>query len=182
MRRSLLRILVTLVVVGGVGMVTPELAAAAGPDPTTVVGPPAGPPLSGDALLLETGRVSKHLRCPVCQGLSVADSPSESAQALKDEVQALVAKGYDQEQILDYFEASYGEFIRLQPKAEGWNLLVWGLPPVMLLAGVGLIAFFARARVVTPGAGAAARVPAVEIPAHLLPYLERVRADVGEPK
>lgn len=157
------------------------LAAAApawaGTDPSAVVGPPAGPPLSGDALIAETNAVSKHLRCPVCQGLSVADSPSESAKAMKDEVQDLVAKGYDQDQVLDYFEASYGEFIRLEPKAEGWNLLVWVAPGLALVGGLGWVAMTMRRRgAATPSADTE---PEVVDPA-LAPYLAQVHRDVGD--
>lgn len=155
-------------------------AHAAGPDPTTVVGQPAGPTLTGDALEEATTRVSKHLRCPVCQGLSVADSPSESARAMKDEARALVAQGYDDEQVLAYFEASYGEFIRLEPKAEGWNLLVWVGPPAVLVVG-GLLAW-STARGWTKRRSALEDVEAEEIPADLAPYVEQVRAVVGNPR
>lgn len=157
------------------------LAAAApvwaGTDPSTVVGPPAGPPLSGDALTAETNAVSKHLRCPVCQGLSVADSPSESAKAMKDEVQDLVAKGYSQDQVLDYFEASYGEFIRLEPKAEGWNLLVWVAPGLALVGGLGWVAMTMRRR----GAAASpADTEAEAVDPALVPYLAQVHRDLGD--
>lgn len=151
--------------------------AQAGTDPSTVVGPPAGPPLSGEALTAETNAVSKHLRCPVCQGLSVADSPSESAKAMKDEVQDLVAKGYSQDQVLDYFEASYGEFIRLEPKAEGWNLLVWVAPGLALAGGLGWVYTTMRRR------GAAAGPAEAELEAvdpGLAPYLAQVHRDVGD--
>ena len=164
-------------------------AHAEGPDPETVVGPPSGPPLSGDELEAKTREVASHLRCPVCQGLSVADSPSESARAMKDEARGLVAKGFDQEQILDYFESSYGEFIRLEPKAEGWNLLVWAAPGAALLVGGALVWGTVRSwkgkapAGVTGGtageAGASAKRVELVDPPELAPYLEKVRAVVG---
>lgn len=158
------------------GLVGPSFAA--GPDPSTIVGPPAGATLEGDALNEATNRVSKHMRCPVCQGLSVADSPSESARAMKEEVRALVAQGYDDEQVIAYFEASYGEFIRLEPTTEGWNLLVWVLP-LVVLGGGGIAAVWTARGWSRSGAAGGAAEPAIEIPPELEPYLERVRADVG---
>lgn len=151
--------------------------ALAGTDPSAVVGPPAGPPLSGEALTAETNAVSKHLRCPVCQGLSVADSPSESALAMKAEVQDLVAQGYSQTQVLDYFEASYGEFIRLEPKAEGLNLLVWIAPGLALVGGLGWVAATMRRRgAASPGLEAAAE----PVDPALAPWLAQVHRDVGD--
>ena len=48
---------------------------------------------------------------------------------------AMIAAGYDEPQIFGYFEASYGEFVRLIPRAEGFNLLVWIVPLLGLLVG-----------------------------------------------
>jgi cytochrome c-type biogenesis protein CcmH len=114
-------------------------SAAIAVDPSAIIGDPAGPPVSGDELRKRTLAAARLLRCPVCQGLSVADSPSESAQAIKQEVQDLVARGYDTEQVLVYFEASYGEFIRLEPTTEGVNVLVWVLPIALIVGGLGWI-------------------------------------------
>jgi cytochrome c-type biogenesis protein CcmH len=149
-------------------------AVLSGPDPASVVGPPAGPPLAGDALEARTDVVSHKIRCPVCQGLSAGDSPSESARAMKDEARTLVAAGYSDEQVLDYFEASYGEFIRLEPKAEGWNLLVWIAPAVFLLGGLTWVGMGVRGR-----AARAPLPPPAPVDPELAPWIEQVRRDVG---
>jgi cytochrome c-type biogenesis protein CcmH len=104
-------------------------------DPSSVIGPPGGRPLSGAALDARTQDVAGLLRCPVCQGLSVADSPATMAVNMKAQVKDLLARGYEQEQILAYFERSYGEFVRLRPPLRGVNWLVW-LGPIAAL-GVG---------------------------------------------
>ncbi len=139
-----------------------------GPDPSAVVGPPAGAPREGEALEVMVREAAGRLRCPVCQGLPVADSPADAAVAMRNEVRVLAALGYDADQILDYFEASYGEFIRLDPKKEGFGLLVWLLPIAFGLLGGGLLLSQLRNR----------RVPSP--PAadpELDPYLARVRAE-----
>lgn len=100
---------------------------------------PAGAPPSEEEAVELIKELSSLMRCPVCQGLSIADSPSPSALAMRDEVSELVRQGYSKEQILDYFEASYGEFVRLQPKARGFNLFVWLAPAAGALVGLGLI-------------------------------------------
>lgn len=94
---------------------------------------PAGPPPQDvDAV---TNDVSKGLRCPVCQGLSVADSPSSTAVAMKGRIRDFVAAGYTEEQIQEYFVARYGEWVLLSPPATGVAWLLW-LGPAVLLGGI----------------------------------------------
>ncbi len=109
-----------------------------------IVGEPQAEPISGRELDRVTEELAGIMRCPVCQGLSVADSPSKSAQAMKAEVRDLLAAGYTQEQTLQYFEKAYGEFIRLEPKAEGFNLVVWIAPAFGLLVGAIVVAWRLR--------------------------------------
>ena len=125
--------LLLLVALGGpicAGTLEAQLPAAALQDPA-----PLGPPLSGAALDRATEEVASLMRCPVCQGLSVADSPSTSAVALKAEVRRQLALGYTGDQVIASFERSYGEFIRLAPKAEGFNWMVWLMPIVAFAVG-----------------------------------------------
>ena len=98
-------------------------------DPALVVGAPKDAPLSGSALETRTEDVAALLRCPVCQGLSVADSPATMAQNMKAEVRALLAKGYAEDQVLAYFERSYGEFVRLEPPLARRELAGLARPP-----------------------------------------------------
>ena len=132
------RILAALVALGlaSASLATaPEGPKGAPLDPAFVVGPPKGQPLAGAALDARTEEVGGLLRCPVCQGLSVAASPATMASNMKAEVRTLLAAGYTEEQVLAYFERSYGEFVRLQPQLRGVNWLVWLGPVAGLLAG-----------------------------------------------
>ncbi len=96
---------------------------------------PLAPPLEARVQVL-----GKELRCAVCQGLSVADSPSSMARAQLDKIRELVSEGQSDQQVRDYFVARYGEWVLLQPKAEGANLLVW-LGPLALLAGGAFVIY-----------------------------------------
>lgn len=139
---------------------------AEGGDPRGVVGPPKGQALAGEALLTRTEDVAGLLRCPVCQGLSVADSPSTTAQNMRHQVRELLERGYDQQQILAYFERSYGEFVRLQPPLRGVNWLLWLAPALVLLGG----AFFLLRRRTPPAPEAPASDPTLDA------YRARARA------
>ncbi|MGZ3461450.1 MAG: cytochrome c-type biogenesis protein, partial [Archangium sp.] len=67
------------------------------------------------------------------------DSPSSMARAQLDKVRELVSQGRSDQEIRDYFVARYGEWVLLQPKAEGINLLVWLGPVALLLGGAYVI-------------------------------------------
>jgi cytochrome c-type biogenesis protein CcmH len=132
------------------------LAAATTPGP---VEPPRGQPLSGELLDQRTDEVGALLRCPVCQGLSVADSPATMARNMKAEVRQKLAAGYDQEQILADFERSYGEFVRLEPPMRGVNWLVWFGPAGVLLVGGAVVAWALRRSPRPAGEKAASPLP-----------------------
>lgn len=151
------------------------------PDAAQFLGAPNGQPMIGDALFQRTQQVASLLRCPVCQGMSVADSPSEMAVNMKGQVRELVARGYTEEQILRYFELSYGQFVLLKPKFEGVTGVVWLLPVVALLIG-GAIVFvkLRKLEAASPGAPSEAAEASGAIgehspPADEDPYLARVR-------
>ena len=119
--------------------------AAAQPAPTTPR-PSAGsgqaptPRIPRDSVLdARTREVASGLRCPVCQGESIEQSPSELAQELKSVVREQLAAGRTPDQVREYFVARYGEWILLQPRATGFNVAVYLVPPLLLLAGAALI-------------------------------------------
>ncbi|MCU1230469.1 MAG: Cytochrome c heme lyase subunit CcmL [Acidobacteria bacterium] len=109
------------------------------PDAAQFVGAPQSTPLQGSQLDTRTIEIAGQLRCPVCQGLSVGDSPSAMAMNMKEQVRELLARGYTREQILAYFEQSYGEFVLLKPKFRGVDSLVWLLPLIALAIGGALV-------------------------------------------
>lgn len=153
-----------------------------------LLGEPQGPPLSGEELATATEEVASLMRCPVCQGLSVADSHTPSALAMRAKAEALLAAGYGQDQVLAYFESSYGEFIRLSPRPEGFNLVVWILPGLGLLVGALVVWRRVRLRpaaaplLAAAGAEEDDRGDETEAAAdddQLAAYRERVRREAG---
>ncbi len=115
---------------------------APGADPVTaeagqgIPGLPPGPPPPASQVDERARLIALRLRCPVCQGLSVADSTSAAAVTFQRRIRELVGMGYTQDQIEDYFVDRYGEFILLDPPARGLNWLLWVAPA--LAGGVGL--------------------------------------------
>jgi cytochrome c-type biogenesis protein CcmH len=83
--------------------------------------------------------VSSELRCPVCQGESIQDSPAALAQEMRNIVREQLAAGRTPDEVKAYFVDKYGEWILLRPRAQGWNMLVYVLPLVVLLIGAAVI-------------------------------------------
>jgi cytochrome c-type biogenesis protein CcmH len=91
----------------------------------------------------ETDRVASLgslIRCPVCQGEPIGESPSETARAMMEIVAERVAIGETDDQIIEFFRARYGDWVVLDPPLSGATLLLWLLPAAALAGGVVLMA------------------------------------------
>jgi cytochrome c-type biogenesis protein CcmH len=98
------------------------------------------PYVPGDsALEAATTQLAAELRCPVCQGNSIQDSPSELAQEMRNLIRDQLRAGKTPDEVRAYFEDKYGEWILLAPRAEGFNLVVYLLPVVALLIGGAIV-------------------------------------------
>lgn len=82
--------------------------------------------------------LTQDLRCPVCQNLSVADSPSSMAGQMRTFVREELSKGKSEEEVKSYLEQKYGEWILLDPPKRGLNWGLWIGGPAIL--GFGLLA------------------------------------------
>lgn len=104
------------------------VVAAAGAQPN--VQPP------NDSLLeAQTTLLASELRCPVCQGNSIQDSPSELAQQMRDVIRDQLKAGKSPDEVRAYFVDKYGEWILLSPKAQGFNLVVYIIPLAAVVVG-----------------------------------------------
>lgn len=133
-------------------------------------------------------KLGKELRCAVCQGLSIADSPASMARAQLDKVRELVSAGKTDDEIRSYFMARYGEWVLLNPRAEGFNWLVWLAPAALILGGFAVIfrqirsRFPARSTALAREAGSTSAVapssPAAGGPDPVDEYLQMVRSEL----
>ena len=84
-------------------------------------------------------KITKNLRCLVCQGQSVYDSDSEFAVSLKLVVQNKIKQGLSEDQIYNFLTDKYGEWILYDPKFNKNTYLLWFLPLLILLLGGAII-------------------------------------------
>ena len=96
--------------------------------------------LKDPALEARARTLSSELRCMVCQNQSIDDSEAPLAKDLRLLVRERLTQGDSDRQVLNFLVARYGEFVLLRPPFEWHTLLLWGLPPAVLIAGlIGLI-------------------------------------------
>jgi cytochrome c-type biogenesis protein CcmH len=126
-----------------------ELAAPIG---AGAVAQPAAPALDVHGQLVDPAlqtrfeRITKELRCLVCQNESIADSNVELAADLRKEVREMLVAGKSNDAIFAFMTDRYGEFVRFAPPLSPKTALIWGAPFFMLLLGGAIIFRIARQR------------------------------------
>jgi cytochrome c-type biogenesis protein CcmH len=103
-------------------------------------------------------RIAAELRCPDCQALSVAESQTAAAAAIRRQIVQQLAAGQSPDQVRAHFVARYGEWILLAPTSP----FAWWIPAVAIVVGIGAFAWWLRrGRTVmaqpTPAPGSAVR-------------------------
>lgn len=83
--------------------------------------------------------VASQLKCPVCQGESVANSPSTLSQEMRVIIRQQLQSGRSEQQVIQYFVNSYGQQIVWSPPWQGFSLLAWLVPIGLLMGGVVLL-------------------------------------------
>jgi cytochrome c-type biogenesis protein CcmH len=96
------------------------------------------------ALEARTSAVAATLRCPVCQGESIQESPSALAQQMRAVVRDRLRAGETPDQVKDYFVSRYGEWILLEPRMTGLNVALYVLPVMLVVGGLILVVFLVR--------------------------------------
>lgn len=134
----------------------------------------AADPLDDEAL-----EIGKTLQCPVCQGISVADSSSGLATQMRTLIRKKLEAGETREQIIAYFVDRYGEGILLAPPKEGLSWGIWAAPFIALAFG-GVIIFFALRGWLRGRQRGDSDLPAIS-DEELRQYQQRLRREIGGP-
>ncbi len=86
----------------------------------------------------------REVRCVACQSQDIADSDAAIAADMRREIREAVAQGRTNEEIRAGLSARYGDYVLFRPRFSLGNLLLWGLPPLVLIGGVGVFVFMSR--------------------------------------
>jgi cytochrome c-type biogenesis protein CcmH len=82
-------------------------------------------------------QIAQKLRCAVCQNQPVSESNSGLARDMRVIIREQLAAGKNEEQIIDYFVARYGDYVLLKPRKRGTGFALWILPPLLLVFAGG---------------------------------------------
>jgi cytochrome c-type biogenesis protein CcmH len=135
-----LRALATLALVAGALCAVRQTSAQGVEAPAR----PAAAPVADSALEAQTTAVASTLRCPVCQGESIQDSPSDLARQMRAVVRDRLRAGETPDQVKAYFASKYGEWILLEPTMKGLNSLLYAIPVLLVVGGLALVTFLVR--------------------------------------
>ncbi|AXO13545.1 cytochrome c-type biogenesis protein [Thalassospira indica] len=101
--------------------------------------------LSNPVLEERAREISKELRCLVCQNQSIDDSDAELARDLRVLVRERLVAGDDNEEVIDYIVARYGDYVLLNPPLKPETYILWASPAVLVvLALLAVFAFYRR--------------------------------------
>ena len=87
----------------------------------------------------EVDKISKNLRCLICQWQSVYDSQSDFALSMKILISKKIKEGKSEKQIYEYLKNQYGEWIVYDPEFNRKNLILWIFPLILFIFGGLLI-------------------------------------------
>ena len=87
----------------------------------------------------QVDKISKNLRCLICQGQSVYDSQSDFALSMKTLIKKKIDEGKNDDEIYDFLISKYGEWIVYEPKFKKNTFFLWLLPIFIFIIGGWLI-------------------------------------------
>ena len=107
-------------------------------------------PVQEDPLDRAVLEIAKDLRCAVCQNQPVAESNSDLAKDMRQIIREQLVAGKSRDEIVDYFVARYGDYVLMKPPTERAGLLLWIVPPLLLVTLALLSWVFLRQRSQAP--------------------------------
>ncbi len=102
--------------------------------------------LDDPALEAPARALSANLRCVVCRNESIDESNADLARDMRLVVRERLVAGDTDAQVMQFMVDRYGEFVLLEPRRDGWNILLWASGPILLLIGLGLAVTAIRRR------------------------------------
>ena len=83
----------------------------------------------------EVNAIAHQLFCPVCENTPLDVCPTQACKDWRELIRQQLSDGWSEQQVLDYFAATYGPQVLAQPPINGFSALVWILPVIGLTGG-----------------------------------------------
>ena len=104
------------------------------------------PASDNPALEARVMKISSELRCLVCQNETIAASHADLAVDLRRQVREMLQNGQNEQQVIDYMTARYGDFVLYRPPFKALTALLWVGPALMVVLGLGTLYVVLRRR------------------------------------
>jgi cytochrome c-type biogenesis protein CcmH len=128
--------------------------------------------------------IAKHLNCPTCAGINLADCRTQTCEQWRNQISDLIQQGYSDEEIYNYFTTRFGDQVLQEPPKSGWTLFLWTLPlAALLLGGIWLFSAlrgWSNQKTVSSSAILSPVRPAATHPPITNTYLHQVEKDLQE--
>ncbi|MGH2583078.1 MAG: cytochrome c-type biogenesis protein [Anaerolineales bacterium] len=83
--------------------------------------------------------IAKNIYCPICANVPLDACGTAACAQWRQQIGDLLAEGYTEQQIYDYFVEQYGESVLAAPRPRGLNILIYALPVAAILAGAAIV-------------------------------------------
>ncbi len=104
-------------------------------------------PLAADPALEErVMKLSRELRCLVCQNETLADSRADLAEDLRGQIREQMKAGKSDKEIIEFLTERYGKFILYSPPVDPTTYLLWFGPFCLLIVGLALLFRYIKQR------------------------------------
>ena len=124
----------------------------------------------------QVNAVAKRLNCPVCENVPLDVCETQACVQWRDLIRQKLAAGEKPEQIINYFQTTYGDRVLQEPPRQGFTGLVWILPFVGLVAGVAILVVVLRRMTAQPAPAKLETAP----PESADEYRERLERELKE--
>ena len=84
-------------------------------------------------------KISKNIRCLICQGQSVYDSQSDFAISIKLIIEKKLDEGLNENEIYEFLKNQYGQWITYDPEFNKNTFILWTLPILLFFIGGAII-------------------------------------------
>lgn len=90
----------------------------------------------------QINEVARELWCPLCNGVRLDNCELQACVQMREVIAEKLVAGDSKEQIKAYFVTQYGDVVLGAPSGQGFNIVVWILPALVALVGVGWLVYF----------------------------------------
>lgn len=125
----------------------------------------------------QVNAVAKKLNCPVCENVPLDVCETQACSQWRDLIRQKLAAGDAPQQIINYFQATYGDRVLQEPPRGGFTGLVWILPIVGLMAGMVILVMVLRRMTARP---AVVQVETPVVPESADEYRQRLERELEE--